>query len=395
MVVGAGTGGLAAAGGLARAGWRVTLLERDDRLRPGPAALLLWPGGVRALRTLDLGGGLAAFATPIPDPGLRRPDGQWLARPRPATADGSRDASAAPDPPAEVPLLAHAEDLHDALVAGVGDRVEIRTSVTAGPVAGDRPAVTDGHRTWDADLVVAADGIDSALRPTVAPASTPVAAGATVWRAVLPWYRAQDLSPDPVPPVLTDGGGYRFRVAALGLRSRTGTSGRGGIYWAATGPGAPRPEPADTQLELLGRWFAGWHPPVGELLSATGPDDLVQQELRTLRPPPKRLFRTVGPGAVVLLGEAGHAVADHLGQGACLALEDAATLADAVSTAMPGPELHAAVAAYDRARRSRTARVRRRASALAGRGPFARTGLVRARRLSRAAATAAAWRPAA
>ena len=50
IVVGAGVGGLAAAGALARTGWRVTLLERSDRLRGSGAALLIWPNGAAALQ---------------------------------------------------------------------------------------------------------------------------------------------------------------------------------------------------------------------------------------------------------------------------------------------------------------------------------------------------------
>jgi 2-polyprenyl-6-methoxyphenol hydroxylase-like FAD-dependent oxidoreductase len=382
VVVGAGIGGLAAAGALARTGWRVTLLERADRLRTAPIALLLWPGGVRALEALGLGAGLAAIATEVPDTGLRRPDGQWLVQP-PATS-------------AHPPLLVHAEDLHDALVAGLGDRIDLRTGVSARPARTDeaaRPAVTDGHATWEADLVVAADGADSALRAAVAPGSAAVAAGATTWQAVIPWYRAPQLPPDLVGPVVTQAGGYRFRTAALGERSSSGASGRGGIYWAATGPGAPRPEPAATRLELLRRWFTGWHPPIEALLAATEPDDVVQRELRELRPPPDCLAAPLGDGVTVLLGDAGHAVAEHLGQGACLAVEDAATLVSAVRTAAPGRSLHAAAAAYQRARRARAAEVRRHARRLGATGPLAGLSRVQARRRERAAATAAAWHP--
>jgi 2-polyprenyl-6-methoxyphenol hydroxylase-like FAD-dependent oxidoreductase len=379
VVVGAGIGGLAAAGGLARTGWRVTLLERADRLRAEPTALLLWPGGVRALRSLRLAGGLSAIATPVPDAGLRRPDGRWLVRP------GSGAA--------EPPLLAHAEDLHDALVAGLGDQVEIRTRVTAGWAPDDRPAVTDGRHTWHADLVVAADGIDSALRSAIAPRSAVGPAGGTTWQAVIPWYRAPQLPPDLTAPVLTQGGGYRFHTAALGERSGAGTSGRGGIYWSATGPGAPRPESAGTQLDLLRRWFTGWHPPIGQLLAATEPGDVVQHELRALRPLPDRLAQPVGQGAVVLVGDAGHAIADHLGLGACLAVEDAATLVGLVSATMPGAGLHAAAAAYHRARRARLAEVSRWSGRLASTGVAAGLGRVQARRRERAAAAAAAWQP--
>lgn len=406
VVVGAGVGGLAVAGGLARTGWRVTLLERADRLRAEPTALLLWPGGVRALHALGLGAGLAAIATEVPATGLRRPDGRWLMQPGTETG--------------ELPLLAHAEDLHDALVAGLGDRVEVRTStavraVRPDPVdagggrarsgarggarggAGswhDLPGVTDARHIWRGELMVAADGLDSTLRPAVAPGVATVSGGATTWRAVIPWYRAPRLAADLAAPVLAQQGGYRFRTAPLGERSGGGTAGRGGIYWSATVPGAPRPEPAGTQLELLRRWFANWQAPIGELLAATEPAEVVQRELRALRPQPRRLAVPVAAGAWVLLGDAGHAFADYLGQGACLALEDAATLVAGAREALPGAQLHAAVAAYDRARRARLAEVRRRTRRLGADGLVAGLGAMQARRRRLAVSAAGHWHPA-
>src|SRR5690606_11324959 len=121
VVVGAGIGGLAAAGALARTGWRVTLLEREDRLRAEPTALLLRPSGVRALNALGLGAGLDAISTTVPDHGLRRPDGSWLVQP-------GRSGTARPG-------LAHAEGLHDAQVAGPGGRGQVHTGPTRRPAA--------------------------------------------------------------------------------------------------------------------------------------------------------------------------------------------------------------------------------------------------------------------
>lgn len=387
VVVGAGFGGLAAAGALARTGWRVTLLEQGERLRVGPTALLLWPGGVRALRALQLDAGLDAIATPVPDHGVRRPDGQWLVQPGASTRWGP-------------PLLVHAQDLHDALVAGLGEQVEVRTGVRVRrPIPGaDRPRVGDGRGTWEADLVVVADGVDSAVRAAVAPATGVASAGATAWRAVIPWYRALRLLGD-LPPDINVGGqthggsGYRFFTAPLGERAATGTSGRGGVYWCATAPGAPRPEPPATQLALLRRWFEGWPAPIGALLAATEPEDLVQQELRTLRPAPHRYGASTGHGGFVLLGDAGHAFADYLGPGASLAIEDAATLVAVVRDAAPGPALTAAIDSYDRLRRPRIAQVRRSLGSLSAGGRLAGFGLVQARRRDRAAAAAAAWEP--
>ncbi|MEO3778988.1 FAD-dependent monooxygenase [Micromonospora sp. B11E3] len=389
VVVGAGVGGLAVAGALARSGWQVTLLERADRVRPDPTAVVLWPNGVRALHALGLGAGLAAIATPLPDGGVRRPDGHWLVQPRPTPAD-------------RMPVVVHREDLHDALIAGLGDRVELRTGVTvrtASAEPGERPSVSDGRQRFAADLVVAADGTDSEIRRRLAPESRVVSSGCAAWRAVIPWYRAPRLPADRSVGGEVLGAGYRFVAASLGERGSSGGSSRGGIYWVATAAGAPRPEPPETQLALLRRWYADWPAPIGDLLDATDPGDLVQQEIRELRPLPRSYGFPAGPGGVVLLGDAAHAMPPHLGQGTCLAFEDAATLASLLRES----RLPDAVVAYDRLRRPRAATVvrqtRRMSAVLQARGRLAlrardaALGTISPRLLSTAAASAAAWRP--
>ncbi|GAA1791939.1 FAD-dependent monooxygenase [Planosporangium flavigriseum] len=331
VVVGAGIGGLAVAGALARADWQVTLLEREERIRLGRAALLLWPNGVRALRTLGLDDGLDAIATPVPAIG------------------------------GEATYVVHHEDLHDALVAGLGDRIDIRTGVTVRTVRADeyRPAVGDGRNTWEADLVVAADGVRSAVRQRLVPASVPVSSR-VAWRAVIPWYRAPQLPAGvPVAGEMLSGR-QRFLHASLGERGSAGASNRGGIYWMATVPGAARPEPPEVQLALLRRWFAGWHETVGTLLAATEPEDLVQETISALRPMPESFVFPGGGGGYVLLGDAAHAFADHPGQGACLALADAVALQALVRDAAPGPALIDALRDYQRACRPRVARLARR-----------------------------------
>ncbi|HEY6594657.1 MAG TPA: NAD(P)/FAD-dependent oxidoreductase [Asanoa sp.] len=384
VVVGAGIGGLAVAGALARSGWRVTLFERDERVRPGRTALVLWPNGIRALRALGLGAGLDAIGTPLTASGIRRPDGQWLVQPRPVS-------------PHRGPVVVHGEDLHDALIAGLGERVDIRTGIAVRALSsgvGDRPAVDDGRQLVDADLVVAADGADSAIRALVAPESTVVSSGCTAWRAVIPWYRAPRLPSERPVGGETLGAGYRFVAASLGER---------GVYWVATAAGAARPEPPATQLGLLRRWYADWHAPIGDLLAATEPEDLVQQEVRELRPLPRCYARAGGTGGTVLLGDAAHAMPHHLGQGACLAFEDAATLAATVRAAAPGRALTAAIEWYDRSRRPRVATVvrqtRRMSAVLQTRGRLAlrardaALGAITPRLLGSAATAAADWRP--
>jgi 2-polyprenyl-6-methoxyphenol hydroxylase-like FAD-dependent oxidoreductase len=359
VVVGAGMAGLAAAGGLARSGWQVTVLERGERVAAPPTALVLWANGRRALESLDPDGGWSAIASPLPDGGVRRPDGQWLVAPR-----GRAGAGPAP---AVVPL----EDLYDALVAGLGDLVQIRTGFTVTTVRIGRrvrPVVGDGHTMIEADLVVAADGIDSPVRRALAPESVAVGSGFAAWQAVIPAYRAPKLDADQAAGGETLGAGYRFISIPLGPR-------KGGVYWVATAAGAPRPEPPATQLTLLRRWFAEWHAPIGELLAATEPSDLIPQEVRELRPLPRAYGFGSGPGGVVLLGDAAHAMPHHLGQGACLAFEDAATLRSLVAETGPGADLCAAIDAYSRMRQPRTTSVvrqtRRMSAVVQARGRLA------------------------
>jgi 2-polyprenyl-6-methoxyphenol hydroxylase-like FAD-dependent oxidoreductase len=348
-VVGAGVGGLAAAGGLARAGWHVTLLERADRLRGDGAALLLWPNGLAALRALGVS--LEDVAFPVSTGGIRRPDGRWI-------VEGSAGTVAA----GSAPIVVHSDDLHDALMAGLGERIEIRTGleVTTIRAGGPKPAVSTGKHTFAGDLIVAADGGRSAIRRRLAPDAVVTAAGFTTWRAVIPWFRAPKL-PDTVPVAGEMlGAGQRFLHATLGERSTTASNTRGGIYWAATAPGALRPEAAPTQLNLLRRWFAEWRSPVTELLEATEPQDLVQQAGEELRPLPRRFGFPVGGGGVALLGDAAHVATPNLSQGACLAFEDAATLTALLrDPAISGPGLAVALEEYTQTRRARVARVAR------------------------------------
>lgn len=176
-MAGGGIGGLAAAIGLRRAGWSVTVLERRPGLREIGAGWSFAPNAVRAADALGVGDDFRAVSVPTQAGAtLHTPDGRYLMRFRPGRGTA---------------LLAnHRADLHRTLLAHVpAECVRAAAEVTGIEQSDHKAVVTyrtpDGRDQIAADLVVGADGIHSAVRRSVFPkASAPVFQRILCWRGV-------------------------------------------------------------------------------------------------------------------------------------------------------------------------------------------------------------------
>ncbi|MGA6208874.1 FAD-dependent monooxygenase [Nocardia testacea] len=327
LVVGGGIGGLAAAVAFHQRGWQVEVLERAPEITEIGAGLSIQPNGLRALDTLGLGDPLRTGAAAGPPRGIRRADGAWLIR------NDIEELERRFGPWAIVHRAALVEILRGALPAQA-----LRPGTTVRQVLPDGTVHHDGG-TATADLVIGADGVHSATRSALWPrAAVPRYVGYTTWRlltephavdgSVEIWGRGERVGYVPVP----DGRIYCYLMANAPAGSRTG-------------------------LDRLRERFAHWPDPVPALLDAAHPGAVLQHDTYEL---PE--LRTYTRGKVAVLGDAAHAMAPNLGQGACQALEDAVTLAAAVDT----HGIAAGLAEYDRLRRPRTqmiARLSRRVGA--------------------------------
>ncbi|MGW5869178.1 FAD-dependent monooxygenase [Streptomyces sp. NPDC055239] len=326
VVVGGGIGGLAAAIGLHRIGWDVTVLERSSMIEDAGAGISLAANGLRALDELGVGGAVRDASQGQYSGGTRTPRGGWLAR-----MDGSALEKAVGAPIMGIPRSTLHRLLREGLPAGslaIGSEAATVEQVGPGTVH-----VGCSATALEADLVVAADGIGSTVRGQLFPDHPgPVHSGSTVLRAIT--EHAVDLRTDFE---LTWGRGAEFGHIAF-------LDGRAEWHAVLSLPAGTRF--ADPLTELRRR-FHTWHGPIPALLDATRPEAVLHHEVNELRTP----LPSYAVGRIALLGDAAHAMTPNLGQGACQALEDAVTLAAALGAEST---VEAALARYDAERRPRS-----------------------------------------
>ncbi|MFI8513307.1 FAD-dependent monooxygenase [Streptomyces sp. NPDC085460] len=343
VVVGGGIGGLAAAIGLRRVGWDVTVVERAAVLDDAGAGISLAANGLRALDALGVGAAVRRASRGQYSGGTRTPRGGWLTR-----MDGAALEQAVGTPIMGIPRATLHRLLREGLPAGalrIGSEVTSVRQADPSPErrTGDeatRVRIHCGDTVLDADLVVAADGIGSAVRRLLFPGHPgPAYSGSTVLRAIT--ERPVALRTDFE---LTWGRGSEFGHIAF-------TDGRAEWHAVLDLPAGHRF--ADPLGELRRR-FRDWHEPIPALLDATRPDAVLHHDVDELRTP----LPAYAVGRIALLGDAAHAMTPHLGQGACQALEDAVALAAALAGE---PTVESGLARYDAERRPRSQAVARAA----------------------------------
>jgi 2-polyprenyl-6-methoxyphenol hydroxylase-like FAD-dependent oxidoreductase len=329
VVVGGGIGGLSLARELTRAGLGVVVLERSPKLGAVGAGIIMNPNAMAVLEA----NGLAACVRARSAPYLARDTfdhrGRHLATRdyRPLYADGRLAAGA----------LLHRAHLHECLHEGLpAGTLHLDTPIRDLDAGSDRVRVeTESGQVLTGDVLVGADGIRSTVRARFFAPSEPEYLGYRSHRFVVPNVDGLEHFTEFL------GRGQRVGLVPIGGGQlyvwTTFNSPRASRAWALESVAAFRAAFGNFTDSRVRRAF-------GALESIDG---VVCTDIEEVRQP------EWARGRVALLGDAAHALTPNMGQGAGMAMEDAAVLAQELTRAARGQtDVPRALASYvDRRRR--------------------------------------------
>jgi 2-polyprenyl-6-methoxyphenol hydroxylase-like FAD-dependent oxidoreductase len=321
LIVGAGIGGLAAYTSLAQAGIAADVIERSDEVDVYGVGIVQPANSLRVLKRLGV-------LEEILDTGWAFDNWLFYDHKGNLVVEVPSLLGQGDDVPAEVGLMR--PELHRVLIEAAqreGARVRYGTTVADLQQEGERVAVqfSDGSSD-DYDLVIAFDGIKSEMRRRLfGDGHEPIYTGAAVWRVGAPRL-----------PEVVCGGLYQSPIRKAG-RTPLGED-KMYLLLVTEEPEGVRYGKADL-VDLMRERLEEFGGTVGEIRDGMSTDsEVVYSPLsEVLLPTPWH------QGRVVLGGDAAHACVPHLNQGAAMAIEDAATLADEL---VAGDTVKAALAAY-------------------------------------------------
>lgn len=325
LIAGAGIGGLTLGRALRQAGIACEIFERQPELHAVGAGILVQTSAMLALRTLGLDRDVLAAGREVRTGFVTTETGAVL---QATSMQAVGDTLGAPT------IAIHRARLQEVLLGGLGG-VPLRRGAAVEHYEQDGAKVTavlaDGQREEGA-LLVGADGLRSAVRKTLA-GETPLRyAGYTSVRGIA---EGEGAVPEGEVKEMW-GRGARFGYAGIAP---------GKTYWFAV-VNAPEGKHDERPLDVVRARFADFAAPVQALLAATTPERVLWTDIHDRLP-----LSRWSDGRVTLLGDAAHPTTPNLGQGGCMAIEDAVTLAHALRTA---DSLPSALARYEARRLART-----------------------------------------
>ncbi|MDB5899945.1 MAG: 2-polyprenyl-6-methoxyphenol hydroxylase [Ramlibacter sp.] len=304
-IVGGGMGGLAAAVALSHRGISVAVYEQSGELREVGAGVFIYPNSLRQMERVGLGDALARVGAKVgAGSEYYRMDGSVVGKILTTDSSGWNGMYGM-----------HRADILKVLA----DALPASAIHTGHRCVGFSQDEASAHLAFEngnvahADVVIAADGINSVLQKYVVEPSAPEYAGCRAYRGLLPADKLPEWRGEAHQVWMGDGKHFMvFPVRGGELLNYVGfvpTTSQTAESWSAVG-----------DRDELAASFAGWDPRVTCLLEKV--ETCFWWGLYDRKP----LGNWVN-GRLALLGDAAHPMLPHLGQGANQAIEDGTALA--------------------------------------------------------------------
>lgn len=305
-ILGGGIGGLTIAIALQRKNFDVVVYESAPQLKAVGAGLGLAGNAMKAFREIGIADDVMKESKILKRVVIRNPKGKVL------ISTDSEEVSKRFGVVNNFTI--HRADLHHVLISKLKPG-----TIQLGKICMDFQQTAQGVKlffkdfsTAEADYLIAADGVHSMARKKLIKESKTRYAGYTCWRGVtdeLP----ENFNPDETSE--TWGQGTRVGIVPM-------TKGR--VYWFVC-VNATADDPlmrSLTPMDLL--TFCGdFHDPIPALIRKT--NKMIWNDIIDIEPISQFAF-----DRVVLMGDAAHATTPNMGQGACMAIEDAVVLANLI-----------------------------------------------------------------
>ncbi|MEC5128717.1 FAD-dependent monooxygenase [Verrucomicrobiales bacterium BCK34] len=299
VILGAGIGGLTLAAHLQSKGIRCRIYEQAEQLGEVGAGIGLWSNAVSCLEQIGIDETFwSTRGCEIFQAEIASSSGKVLSR---------CDVRPVVEKIGTGSFVVHRGDLHRAIAQQVAP-----DSIQTGKQLVDLKILDDGVRLRFADgaeetagIAVGADGLRSQTRASLFGEIPPRYSGQTCYRGIAKKKIGER-------HVLREIQGRGPRAAVIPLDDER-------VYWWTTEntPESGNRPPHEEKSHLLSL-YDDWAFGVADVIEATPAESILRNDLYD-RPP----LPTWSRGPVTLLGDAAHPTTPNLGQGACMAIEDA------------------------------------------------------------------------
>ena len=317
LIVGAGIGGLVSALCLNKKGYEVEIYEQSEVLSELGAGVQLSPNATRVLDYLKLTDDLK--------PHVFEPRSFQFLNYKTEKIISKRELGLKIQDDFGFPNFdVHRADLQKVLLNKVEEEgIKILTNMKVIDVGNEenKAYIKINEEKIKADIVIGADGIHSVVREKLFEKKESSFTGNVAWRMLIP---VDSLPRDLILPDTTVWLGPKKHFVSYHVSGGKNLNcvclveqdGWTNESWSERG-----------NIEDLREVYNGWNQTIETLLKIANPNTLFRWALHD-RPPMKQWSK----GRIILLGDAAHPMLPFLAQGAAMAIEDGAVLADCISS---------------------------------------------------------------